>query len=78
MIQDKVEKRSLEKLGETDKRNKERNEDKSVVAILIVGICKTILVITMVPFFAITIGVSAYVVLKVMMTVLSDGLEYVK
>lgn len=78
MIQDKVEKRSLEKLGETDKRNKERNEDKSVLAILIVGMCKTILVITMVPFFAITIGVSAYVVLKVMMTVLSDGLEYVK
>ncbi|EIM20902.1 hypothetical protein WALSEDRAFT_33099 [Wallemia mellicola CBS 633.66] len=78
MVQDKVAKRSLDKSTESDKRSKEGKEDKSVLAILIVGMCKTLLVITMVPFFAITIGVSAYVVLKVVMTVLSDGLEHVK
>ncbi|TIC14652.1 hypothetical protein E3Q13_03567 [Wallemia mellicola] len=73
MVQDKVAKRSLEKSTESDKRSKEGKEDKSVLAILM-----TLLVITMVPFFAITIGISAYVVLKVVMTVLSDGLEHVK
>ncbi|TIB95975.1 hypothetical protein E3Q17_04057 [Wallemia mellicola] len=71
MVQDKAAKRSLEKSTESDKRSKEGKEDK-------IGMCKTLLVITMVPFFAITIGVSAYVVLKVVMTVLSDGLEHVK
>lgn len=47
----------------------QRNTNKSVLLMLVSGLCNTILVITVVPFIAVTMGVSGLIVIQAAMKV---------